>query len=636
MGDNCWSYDCWNGWGPCVGAAPDFRGSYWGVVGKVFTRMAEYIKAPDMLQEPVEPWYPYPHRKPHPTLSVTLPNLTDADDVVRECFGAACAMIADSSCLSSSGGGEYVWLWLHYVPVGETDLDNAVGALGVVQVSSYTEGRYTAAVGEPTVWLVNDVAGDPRIWNDAEWLRYWSPSRKTFVGPGYLGWIDKRISGGAQNRITYHATGQATPSVLTWINTAQEISEGLYYTAVDVSEKHFPLCLGCWSEEVLFTDDTRQRVNRIWNIGKFNLSNGRLDKPDTTDDDLWELNQPPDAIAVDACHVNGSDYPGRLDEDAPLGPDSHFAIVVIDWVVSGAQVFFGDDEEDTIFNLWDTAIINGPDIFTADTDVGGLSPWRQALHAHADAITLQDVTGDVPSGTDDYPQYLAFEGDEGPEDDVYAPWGYMRLFEYYASHNQTGAVPKSPSFGAHYRKASESYDEIGFRPSGFEDSYTDPVTFVTTVFPRESADEAIPDPDVDDFTSNLAGEWTTIHVGFQADPNAGNFNCVRVPRKVGGRSDSPPRYYLVGNLGGSGFTWPHKDSASDGEERVPMPFYDSSGPEPEAVVIAPPRGFWKDAEGEIHRGNFAVQGQYDDHHPSATTIYDTGDTDYTDDGPVYP
>lgn len=585
----------------CSGDVPSFRGSYWGVVGSVFTRLPEYIKHPDVLQPAAEPFYPAPHYRPHPTLSVDLPNLVDGSSVERYCFGAACTMIADGSALSKSGSGEFVWMFLHYVPVGETDLDNAVAALGVVQVSEFTEGEYTASLGTPTVWLIENGLGSPRVWDNHNFLDIHTSSRKAFCGPSALGWIDKRISGGTQNRITYYSIGSAVPSTLTWANTAHTVSAGTYYEVADVSRTSFPLALGCWSEEQLFGDTTRRTVDRYWQIGEMDTSNGRLLKPDTIDDEIWDLGLPPFPIGTEGCTVNGATPPGRADTSAPLGPDSHFAVAVLDWVVAGAARVEYDPELETdvvLFSLFDSALVNYAQ--EEDTFDDGLSPWAACFHSFADPLTLQGISGTVSSGSDDYARDVLGE-----------PVGWLRLFEFYGYHNQSAAEPYSPSFGLRYRNPVTLIGYVGYREGTVSEATN--ITGVDT----SNGFERLSDP---------SGNFYTIEAAFEEDSETDHWGIVRSPRIPGGGVIAPDHFYLVGGSELGGLTWPTVDSTSAGDSREPQPFYDSTGASVE--LIPPPMGVWRDSGGGIHRGRFAIGGQWDTVHPTKATIYDTGATGY--------
>ncbi len=287
---------------------PDFRGSFWGVVGKTFTRLPEFVREEGILAEPSLPYRPYPNFRPHPTLSVDFPNLTDEDEVERECFGAACTMLADGSLNAVNDRTCYVYCWLHYVPVGETDLDNAVAAFGRVPVGAYVADAIpTATVGTPTAWLVNDLAGDPEVWDSHAKLDIHLDDRKAFVGPNHVGWIHKRYSdSGRTNRIVYYTAGSATPTELIWHNNSYSKPSDCTVASgsvggwtepadriVDVSRTRFPLAVSCRTE-VRYTfaaPDTGvvSEFTKIFDQGEIDLTDGTLDRPNGFPEEDWDL-----------------------------------------------------------------------------------------------------------------------------------------------------------------------------------------------------------------------------------------------------------------------------------------------------------------------------------------------------------
>lgn len=581
----------------CNTPAPDFRGSYWGVVDNYLTRLPEYILSADYLTLASEPYYTPLKYKPHPTLSAALPNLTDADDVERYCFGAAWSMMADGSALSTGGGGEYVWAGCHYVPVGENDLTNAVAALCLCKVSSFTEGVATAEIGTPTVWLINDAAGDPLVFNSPTYMDIHTSDRKAFCGPGYFGWFDKRTTGGTENKITYYTASQATPSVLSWANTAQTISAGNYYNVVEVSRNSFPLALGCWSDESVFGDTTREKVDRYYQIGEFDTSNGRLAKPDTIPDDEWDLAAPP-FITLNNSTANGFETTrGREDDTAPEGDDAHFSDVFLDWAVFGSVwIDPGETEEDpgtTFFVLGDSSLVNraeGP-----DTLADGLANWRAEFRSLASATTLVAVSGLVDSGSSDWVR-------DGMTD---LPVGYLRLSEAYGYHNQNGVDnPYSTSMIMRYRDSTTLFDYVGWRAGAVTDGAIDAeVTRATDIDPLTT------------YTfDSFEGRYNYLRTGdFDEEDNLSQWAVVRIPRKLGGGYAGEYHYYVVGSSNNnSGRTWPEVDDDSTGDERNPVEFANVGS------AIGPPTGFyetWEDDVRTVHRRPFAVQGQYDDHHP---------------------
>lgn len=207
-----------NGWktGSCNGPVPDFRGSFWGVVGNRITRMSDSVHENGELGLHDPPFYPYPNRRAHPRLSVELPNLTDSDGVERECFGAACTKIANDAAAQTSASATTtftLWCWCHYVPVGEQNLDNAMAAFATVSCGSYKvtdPDQEQAGLGTPTVWLIED-----EVWDDREKLDYDTHRYKCFVGPDHVGWLDRNydiISGAStrQLKVTWYAKSSAT------------------------------------------------------------------------------------------------------------------------------------------------------------------------------------------------------------------------------------------------------------------------------------------------------------------------------------------------------------------------------------------------------------------------------------------
>lgn len=271
----------------CVAPAPGFRGSFIGVVGKYVTRLPEYVHSADELDTPddpleANPYYTYPRFKRHPVLSQELPNLTH-EGVEHECFGAACSMVHDGSQIgpAASPADSYAWLWLHYVPVGEDNLENAVAALGRVQVSQYEEGEIVATLGEPTAWLVPDEGR----WSDPDTfdVNREDGTKKAFVGRGVMGWITKSFT---TVSVRYYNHGSGTVVTNSWPNTAMEIAEEAQFKIAEISRFSFPLALGVsvihYSD--FASDSSLRDISRVFRIGNANLGTGVIDKPDSLDE----------------------------------------------------------------------------------------------------------------------------------------------------------------------------------------------------------------------------------------------------------------------------------------------------------------------------------------------------------------
>jgi hypothetical protein len=635
--------------GTCPGAVPDFRGSYWGCVGKYLTRLPEYIKASTQIQPAKcgDEFYPYPYYRPHPTLSRELPNLTDADDVERECFGAACSMVADASPLTTTGTrGLYGWWLLHYVPVGEKNLDNAVAALAVAQVGSFTEEEATASIGVPTVWLINDANGDPEVWDSQDKLDVYTATRKAFVGTSNFGYFEKRLSSGTVNRITVYSTNDPDPVVTEWDNSARLLDEISHYSVCDVSRTSFPLAVGCHPAITRFGDSSISEVTRVWIVGEVNTANGHLTKPATVDSDEWDVYTASE-ISNSCMAVYGRGGGERDDIAAPLLTETNTEVVLRSWEAHAYTIFDPppspelDPTPRKVLN--DAAVFNGT--FTNARTLSDTDPdfeWNSTTVANIPAWTWPNSGEDperFPPCDVGYQSHPIINGRVARlAAHRYVP-GYGGGFASAAEANAVMPFVLLSAGGPLIATADGEPPGTGI--SGLTGTSGGGIGIIAFFYPSQDGDLTYYGGTPDQPKPTAALVRVTYDAGSGADPDlecrvlADGYTvdrtettwCVTLdltadPLPTGWRWSNSKRpdlpiakalnWTYAGKPTGSASCAPYYDSSVDGVLQV----------------IPAPSGFWRKADGTIHRGAFAVAPAYDDHHPTLAMIWEPGTTGF--------
>lgn len=667
--------------GDCPGPVPDFRGSFWGVTGKYLTRLPEYIKS-HLQTQPVDcgdPYYTYPRYRPHPTLSRELPNLTH-EGVEYECFGAASTMIADMAKLSTIGSRPcYLWAQLHYVPVGEKNLDNAIAALARAHVGDYVEGVATATLGEPTVWLVNDANGDPEVWDSYDKLDIYTETKKAFCGSSNFGWIEKRMPSASSIRFTIYSLSVATPSVVTHDNGARGIDAYSHFQVADVSRDCYPLAVGARPKFNYFADSSISSSERIWVVGELNIANGRIVRPATIDSDIWDLFTDPDLGTTNSAVPSG--FVERTDEDAIAIGTGNSGVRIISWEASAVTLFEPDPEnpsETITYKTYSDVVIScttspfdGYTISSEPTDPS-LAWYRRATAFNA-GLPYDGRFDEVPVGSGDAPL--------DPNGRVLAhPVRVLPVgFSYRGNQENSAGGPQqvlgisvkgqNPDLGGGdapgvlFREDFDAWNSAPMVPGVTESDVIQTTIRGFVVRPGNidmASAKTIKENVYDDVPLRSPQPYAgTIRTPLDQDSGSTPTPIVRIIgvgfeqerasdqwfTSEGDSTNAPDTSYLP-----DGWKWSNSRRPDIAIERAPAwtalngaidsegnderfgcaPFYDSSR-DGILQTIPAPSGFFQttvDGKTKVYRGNFAIQQRQDDHHPTEAMIWEPGTTGF--------
>lgn len=266
-----------------------YSGGWWGAAvypgGAYLTRLPSFVTDPDWVGVDSNGRYVWNVR--HETDSVQAPDIVSGG-VTYRCVGVAGSQYADGSWFAPARAS-VVWYQLHYAPLNDFDTQAPRAALACVQVGDHSTGAQQSDPDnhEATLlgcWLVNDANGDTEHWDAAEKLCHYFTNydedgyaRKTVVGPEHFAYQVRRLSSGAQDRITYYAVDQATPTVVTYTN--QERGTDSTWRPLFFSSHAFPMALWARCDAVNYYGSGRlQNLSRQYRHGKAVLPSLSVDE----------------------------------------------------------------------------------------------------------------------------------------------------------------------------------------------------------------------------------------------------------------------------------------------------------------------------------------------------------------------